>query len=58
VTGVPESVLIDPAGIVRDHLRGGVTSFELDEHIAALTLQYFPTASTQSVAPTTSSSGG
>jgi hypothetical protein len=52
VTGVPESVLIDPAGIVRDHLRGGVTSFELDQDISALTLKYFPSASTAS------SSGG
>jgi cytochrome c biogenesis protein CcmG/thiol:disulfide interchange protein DsbE len=56
VTGVPESVLIDPAGIVRDHLRGGVTSFELDEDISALTLKYFPSASAESTA--SSSSGG
>ena len=63
VTAVPETILVDPAGIVRDHLVGGVTSFGLDERINALTLQYFPSASTESVAPgatapSSSSSGG
>ncbi|MEY2570541.1 MAG: cytochrome c biosis protein CcmG, thiol:disulfide interchange protein DsbE [Acidimicrobiaceae bacterium] len=48
VTGVPESFLVDPAGIVRERLIGGVTSVELDSEINRLTLQYFPTASTAS----------
>jgi len=57
VTGVPETVLVDPAGIVRDHLRGGVTSLGLDERINALTQQYFPSASNASVPASSSSSG-
>jgi cytochrome c biogenesis protein CcmG/thiol:disulfide interchange protein DsbE len=45
VTGVPESFLIDPAGIVRARLIGGVTSVGLDNQLNALTLALFPSAS-------------
>jgi cytochrome c biogenesis protein CcmG/thiol:disulfide interchange protein DsbE len=45
VTGVPESFLIDPAGIVRARLIGGVTSDGLDNQLNALTLALFPSAS-------------
>lgn len=44
VTGVPESYLVDPAGIVRARLVGGVTSVGLDAKLAALTEQLFPSA--------------
>ncbi len=44
LTGVPETVLIDPAGIVRERITGGVQSGQLDAEINALTLQYFPQA--------------
>jgi cytochrome c biogenesis protein CcmG/thiol:disulfide interchange protein DsbE len=45
VTGVPESFLIDPAGIVRARLIGGVTDVGLDNELNALTLALFPSAS-------------
>ena len=44
LTGVPETVLIDPAGIVRERITSGVQSGQLDAEINALTLQYFPQA--------------
>jgi cytochrome c biogenesis protein CcmG/thiol:disulfide interchange protein DsbE len=63
VTGVPESFLIDPAGIVRERLIGGVNGLELDTEINRLTLLLFPSASTESSTPgasppSTISSGG
>ncbi|MGI8662508.1 MAG: TlpA family protein disulfide reductase [Acidimicrobiales bacterium] len=41
ITGVPESFLVDPSGIVRQRLIGGVTSVGLDTEIAALTERLF-----------------
>jgi cytochrome c biogenesis protein CcmG, thiol:disulfide interchange protein DsbE len=37
VTGVPESYLVDPIGVVRWKTNGGVTDAQLDEVIATLT---------------------
>ena len=48
LTGVPETVLIDPAGIVREKITGGVQSGQLDAEIDALTLKYFPQATQSS----------
>jgi len=42
ITGVPESFLVDPSGIVRARLIGGVTSVGLDDTINALTLKLYP----------------
>ena len=42
ITGVPESFLVDPAGIVRARLIGGVTSNGLDAAINDLTEKLFP----------------
>ncbi len=59
ITGVPESFLVDPAGIVRARLIGGVTSAGLDGEISALTAELFPDAtSVASTSTPAASSGG
>src|SRR4051812_35191356 len=44
ITGVPESFLVDPSGIVRQRLIGGVTSVGLEDEINLLTQQLYPAA--------------
>ncbi len=41
VTGVPESILVDPAGIARARIRGGVTGLALDKELNDLTVALF-----------------
>ena len=48
ITGVPESFLVDPSGIVRERLIGGVTSVELDSEINRLTQILYPDVASSS----------
>jgi cytochrome c biogenesis protein CcmG/thiol:disulfide interchange protein DsbE len=48
ITGVPESFLVDPSGIVRKRLIGGVTSVGLEDEINLLTQQLYPDAASSS----------